>query len=605
MLSVEPVASAEAAAQPLASPDEHSWLPDFDSPGITIALPPLTYSGSHSLDDCLMHPSLAKPSAVDPPEAAQRPQPLAETPVVNASPAVAAQSPATGPIDISLGLPNIVPCPKASADTDTDADDADADADVTAIALLDRLGLNFDFHTDPAIEAISDSPLYLSFASHDPISAPRDDTPAADEDPVAQPLSPLSELPLDPASSASPLSLESEPSSNKSRTRRASIAGMLKKRLSKCSDANGDIAPTTISPSPSNVEANVVVFVVAAATDDDSIQPAQVLPAEPELSHNSDDATCDAQTAPNTTEPAAEPPTVAAVAFVADAAVPEPAAHLDTKQKDEETPAATPPAEYTGEERNADLVPNGDSPIQALSEAPPSPVADPAASAPTSEAPLQQGDGVDLADSQLPSPPRRPSIHRHLDRRSSRILEGLTRKVQHVRQTTSMVLRRSVASHLSFRPTTPPDIFQGSIVGLAGLRGCGLNDGELEQERTRQADDGLNKQVIPPPQYSASDGEPAANTMTQSTDGEANPSVNDGPSRENGHINEIGDKLVDIPATRSITGLNAMSDKIHASNHMDAFSRKLSSVKHGTNVAVRNSVTRVKNIFAAKRSVAA
>ncbi|KAJ2401401.1 hypothetical protein GGI10_006050, partial [Coemansia sp. RSA 2530] len=408
----------------------------------------------------------------------------------------------------------------------------------------------------------------------------------------------------------------SEASSNKSSTRRASIAGMLKKRLSKCSDANGDIAPTTISPSPSNAEANVVVLVAAVAAATDDIQPTQeVLPAEPELSHNSDDATCDIQTAPSPAEPVVEPPTAAPVAFVADVAdvaIPEPAAHLDSQQKDEEPPAVAPPTGEAGEECDAQLDHSGDTQTQALSEAPPCPVADPAASAPTPETPMQQGDDVDLADAQLPPPPRRPSIHHHLDRRSSRILEGLTRKVQHVRQTTSMVLRRSVASHLSFRPTTPPDVFQGSVVGLAGLRGCGLNDGELEQERVRQPGDGLEKQVIPPPQYSPSDGEPTG-TRALSTGGgggggggeEANLPANEEPSHENGHINEIGDKLVDIPATRSITGLNATSDKIHASNHMDTFSRKLSSVKHGTNVAVRNSVTRVKNIFAAKRSVAA
>ncbi|KAJ2061252.1 hypothetical protein GGI17_003201 [Coemansia sp. S146] len=604
MLSVEPIASIEAAVQPPAASDEHSWLPDFDSPGITIALPPLAYSGSQSLDDCLMHPSLAKPDAVGPADTVLRPHSLAENPVCNASPAVAVtalptQSPAIDPLALSLDLPNILAGPKNSTDA----------AATTGTTLLDRLGLNFDFHTDPAIDAISDSPLYLSFASHELITGLRDDTPAVDEEPPALHLPSLPESPLGPASSASPLSLESESCSNKSSTRRTSIAGMLKKRLSKCSDANGDIASTTISPSPSTTDANDVVVVVVA-TD---IQPTlEVQPFEPELSHNSDDATCDSQVSPSN-EPVVEPPVVATVAFVADVANPEPTAHPESQRKGESVPVAAPPSNDAGEERNVITAPSVDTPTQAPSDVPPLPPleADPVASAPAPETPTRQGDDAEVVDSQPPPPPRRPSIHRHLDRRSSRILEGLTRKVQHVRQTTSMVLRRSVGSHLSFRPATPPDVFQGSIVGLAGLRGCGVNDGELEQEHLPQSDGGLEKQAHPPPQYSASNAEPsntnAENSCTSasSAGGEANPASAEDPSHANGHINELGDKLVDVSATRSTTALNATSDKFHASNHMDTFSRKLSSVRHGTNVAVRNSVTRVKNIFAAKRSVAA
>ncbi|KAJ2756474.1 hypothetical protein GGI19_000812 [Coemansia pectinata] len=601
MLSVEPIASIEAAAQPPAASDEHSWLPDFDSPGITIALPPLAYSGSQSLDDCLMHPSLAKPDAVDPADAVLRPHSLAENHVCNVSPAVAVaalstQSPAIDPLALSLDLPNILACPEDSTDAAT----------TTGTTLLDRLGLNFDFHTDPAIDAISDSPLYLSFASHDLIAGLRDDAPAVDDEPVALHLPSLPESPLGPASSASPLSVESESCSNKSSTRRTSIAGMLKKRLSKCSDANGDIASTTISPSPSTTDANDVVVVVVA-TDD--IQPTlEVQPFEPELSHNSDDATCDSQVSPSN-EPVVEPPAVATVAFVADVANPEPTAHPESQRKGENVPVAASPSNDAGEERNVIVVPSVDTPTQAPSDAPPL-EADSVALVPAPETPMRQGDDAEVVDSQ-PPPPRRPSIHRHLDRRSSRILEGLTRKVQHVRQTTSMVLRRSVGSHLSFRPATPPDVFQGSIVGLAGLRGCGVNDGELEPEHLPQSDGGLEKQAHPPPQYSASDAEPsntnAENSCTSASGagGETNPASAEDPSHANGHINELGDKLVDVPATRSTTALNATSDKFHAGNHMDTFSRKLSSVRHGTNVAVRNSVTRVKNIFAAKRSVAA
>ncbi|KAJ2822276.1 hypothetical protein FBU31_004640 [Coemansia sp. 'formosensis'] len=379
---------------------------------------------------------------------------------------------------------------------------------------------------------------------------------------------------------------------------------MLKKRLSKGSDTNGETAPQIISPIPSTTDAqdnaDNVVFVVA--TDD--IQPTQdIEPAESVLSHNSDDATGDSRITPSNEHvtTVVELPAVAAVTFVAGISNPEPNGHPVTQRKSEDTPVPGMPTNDASEVCDPIHATSVDTPTQSPSDAP-LPEADTVAFAPAPETPIQHSDGAEVVGSRPPPPPRRPSIHRHLDRRSSRILEGLTRKVQHVRQTTSMVLRRSVGSHMSFRPATPPDIFQGSVVGLAGLRGCGLNDVELEPEHM-------------PPQYSVSYEEPGGTrtetnnaddcTSVLGTGGEDNPTFVEDVLRASSHINDVNGKPVDVSTARSSTALNATSDKFHASNHMDTFSRKLSSVRHGTNVAVRNSVTRVKNIFVPKRSVAA
>ncbi|KAJ2531434.1 hypothetical protein EV175_007221, partial [Coemansia sp. RSA 1933] len=65
--------------------------------------------------------------------------------------------------------------------------------------------------------------------------------------------------------------------------------------------------------------------------------------------------------------------------------------------------------------------------------------------------------GDDDGESAAMADGRRTMLRR---RRSSRILvEGITRKVQHVRQTTSMVLKRSVGSRLSVVPMRSQDNF--------------------------------------------------------------------------------------------------------------------------------------------------
>ncbi|KAJ2579823.1 hypothetical protein GGH95_002905 [Coemansia sp. RSA 1836] len=392
---------------------------------------------------------------------------------------------------------------------------------------------------------------------------------------------------------------------------------MLKTRMSKCADVNGD---------------NVVVVVVVEDGDNESsaIQPTRdLLPGEPELSHNSGDATTTDHSQYAVLEETlaiALESSVPAIADTVDTASAEPAVISEMLQKDKEEEA---PANGAAEECNIITVAAiaSDEPL-----APASSDAPPLLETTTPETFPQQNDGgaaaaADTAiaaaadDSQPPPPPpppptRPPIYHRHIDRRSSRILEGITRKVQHVRQTTSMVLRRSVGSRVSMRPATPHDVFQGSIIGLAGLRGCGLNDSEPEH---KPQSDGSETQTQLPPQYSVSDGGPASikpddSTSAVGSDGsgvDANSASAELPPHAADRINELEEKLIDVAAARSTTAvntsddhtLNATSDKLNSNSN--SISRKLFSVRHGTNAAVRNSVTRVKNIFTAKRSVAA
>ncbi|KAJ1669881.1 hypothetical protein GGF38_001917, partial [Coemansia sp. RSA 25] len=144
--------------------------------------------------------------------------------------------------------------------------------------LLNRLGLSFDFLTDPALNATADSPLYLSLGERDAVAAIPEHAVAVEDEPVAVHLPALPESPMNAAPLAPPLLPESEQCSNKSRTRRTSLVDMLKTRMSKCADVNGD---------------NVVVVVVEDGDNESSaIQPTRdLLPGEPELSHNSGDAT--------------------------------------------------------------------------------------------------------------------------------------------------------------------------------------------------------------------------------------------------------------------------------------------------------------------------
>ncbi|KAJ2746320.1 hypothetical protein GGI20_001442 [Coemansia sp. BCRC 34301] len=592
MLSAEP--ATESAEEVVVSFDAPSWLPEFDSPGVTIALPTLTaYETSQSLDACLLHPSLAKPNDDHGDADSMRPQELlAVNPVPHSA------MPVVGVAESA--------CPDVPPVITT-----------TTTTLLDHLGLSFDFHSDPALDAIADSPLYLALASRDIVITDdtSDDALVVEHEPTAVHLPGLPESPLNSASLASPLSLETSESavSSKSRTRRASIVGLLKNRLSKCADVNGHIS----------TDSNVVVV----GSGDDVVVALDVLPVEPEPSHITadakvdPDATCDPQDV--ACEQLLTGDVVCEEPIAVEPAAPEPAAIFEVPQKEKEeespTPAVSLPANEHGVEHEspaaaAEPPAQPQTQTQASSDMPPLGNTETTVQEPAPETPLQHNndDAVDATDSQLlllPAPPRRPPMyHRHLDRRSSRILDGITRKVQHVRQTTSMVLRRSVGSRLSVRPTTPNDVFQGSVVGLAGLRGCGLDDAEPDRSQN---------QARPPPQYSVSDGEPASLKADDSTSAvcsgrsaDANSTSANAPSSHAAdHINELGEKLVDVPAARSTTAvntsddhtLNATSDKFN----VNSISRKLVSVRHGTNTVVRNSVTRVKNIFAAKRSVAA
>ncbi|KAJ2504925.1 hypothetical protein IWW47_002294, partial [Coemansia sp. RSA 2052] len=223
MLSAEPVAvssvamssAEEAAALPLppASLDTFSWLPDFDSPGITIALPPLAYSSSQSLDDCLLYPSLAKPNAdadIDVSSCLRSHSFAVLSTHNNASPAAAADdeedSDDTADIATPAANPSQPPVPNSLASPEDD--------NMEVTILLNRLGLSFDFLTDPALNATADSPLYLSLGERDAVAAIPEHAVAVEDEPVAVHLPALPESPMNAAPLAPPLLPESEQCSN-------------------------------------------------------------------------------------------------------------------------------------------------------------------------------------------------------------------------------------------------------------------------------------------------------------------------------------------------------------------------------------------------------
>ncbi|KAI9500488.1 hypothetical protein BX070DRAFT_237529 [Coemansia spiralis] len=180
---------------------------------------------------------------------------------------------------------------------------------------------------------------------------------------------------------------------------------------------------------------------------------------------------------------------------------------------------------------------------------------------------------------------------RNLDRRSSRILEGITRRVQHVRQTTSMVLRRSVGSRLSIIPRKSQDNFATELQPSS----------EVSQHETA-ADDEVE----------------VADTADSVSNHKGN---NDGSSSSEDptdtEADGLGNQVTGVAATQTETentnvaeaepteDMKAPIDSRPRNSSRSILSRKLITVRRGTNEVVRSSVARVKTLFAPKRPVAA
>ncbi|KAJ2007473.1 hypothetical protein GGI04_001512 [Coemansia thaxteri] len=632
MLSADPgTAGAAATTADATQPVDiaSSWLPDFDSPAISIALSTL--------------PSAEELSAV----ATALPQAV----IVDSSTAQHLSSPATAPVCDT----------KLDADAACADDNASAAADAlpqsqsphlqtmvkvepelssaaacpgdpsAATALLDSLGLSFEFSSDPTMDSITDSPLYLSLGPHNaPACAPESD---ANEQ-------------------SSP-----EPLPHKPRARRTSIAGMIKRRLSKCADVNGDLvsAPTPASPT---------VAVAPHQADDASPATEPVadvgdLPAQPELAPEPEAHCCAAdgtQPGVGDTQHDSLPPAVASPPQPVDPTENSPAiidkpAESPVTHTGPQTVAATTTSTATNTPAGADVCDEvnnecEDAPPQAPSESrqqEPESASDPLATQPAVEdaSSSSSSSSASSASQQLP-PARRPSKYQNLDRRSSRILEGITRKVQHVRQTTSMVLRRSVGSRLSIRPGNFSEPRQSSACDAAmpaEADASSADDSQAEvsvqapevcgDESGNSSQPCSDANEVKAKGSSASRHVNSAEALVHVTDAAANTSsstsavgsdnnANSIPSGADAdmdadHIDVLGNKLATVAAARSTTAVNTQDDHAFHSadkartpvNAIGTISRKLSSVKRGTNVAVRNSVTRVKNIFTAKKPVAA
>ncbi|KAJ2160277.1 hypothetical protein GGF46_002389 [Coemansia sp. RSA 552] len=432
------------------------------------------------------------------------------------------------------------------------------------------LGVDFDFHTDPVIDAISTSPLFA-------IAADAQSQPQLHTDAQPQPQTDA------PVQSRPPVQrYGSQQPSNRSKSRRASIAGLLMRRASKYVDAtlgstsNSDAAGSQADlaakssasiPSGHQVPESDVHVAAALASGDGSIADAASSNKLPKTSTHAVSACKSAD---------------------------------DSRVEDESRLAPDAQSQATGSDasdKSAEAAVACDEPGKGSGS--PS-IAE--------NASVEDGDSVeDGSDNEqkLATPPQPAEEPRRVEKRSSRILSGFTRKVNHVRQTTSMVLRRSVGSRLSIVP-------RKSLEGL-----------NHAAHRQPDATDALTNQgiaAIPqddPPQYtsaedivatpahesSSDEGQKAAadkisegsasSAVSSPAADAATPAAKDADTDNNAEMVPSGD-------AESAASDAAASEK-DGLDSKGTFSQRLGVVRRGTNEAVRNSVTRMKHMFTSKR----
>ncbi|KAJ1812656.1 hypothetical protein LPJ56_005422, partial [Coemansia sp. RSA 2599] len=520
MLSAE--ADAAASCKPGKAKGVSSWLPELNSPKLSIALPPIggdsdalqtdapaTAHGDADIDGS----KKASDAVVDAkPDAAA---PAASQDIVSAS--VASSNAAdyyyhldsvTSEASVALEDPPKAP---SVAEPSTDVQEApsvsESHGEVDMQTMLDHLGLDFDFASDPAIDDINATPLFAI-----PPSV------AANKDPETGASQGAHKGDLDSDNQARRSVLAETPSSSgvKTRTRRSSIASMLMRRTSKCFDS---IGASSVIESPvireQKVEAqNQSQADIEAKVQDKpepEVQPqaqaqSQSVGAEP--ASGSSDAKDEASVSSEASAAAKEnqavvegndaPPPYAHAATSSDAdasddiaeetgtAVDVPAAAAaDASSVFVAKAHAQPPAgQPETDSADSSAAENSEKPALASADNADPHISEEASSASYNDVSNSSGsDGhnnnnndhssnvqpsnatsaaslsYEANKSEIPAgvepsstysiPTRRPPKARNLDRRSSRILDELTRKVQHVRQTTSMVLRRSVGSRLS------------------------------------------------------------------------------------------------------------------------------------------------------------
>ncbi|KAJ2766015.1 hypothetical protein IWQ57_004546 [Coemansia nantahalensis] len=452
--------------------------------------------------------------------------------------------------------------------------------------------LSFHFHTDPTIDAISSVPLFPlatpAAGAVAPAAQPADGAAGASSPAAAQPQMQLL--------ADSPKSESSEnAASRKSRGRRSSFAGLLMRRAGRNVEAKA---------APDSHEAAEL----PADQDEPAAAPVPLSPvaASGKLStasgessvvvHESTDQAASTVARSWANAPSPVPDTDAA-------AVPSCASLVPSAAQ----PAAAPASAETQEDAPASEADRDTSCSCSISS---SVAEDAEDNGPASDGPGDAaGDAIcgagatssESAPAACELPPAPPANTRGLEKRSSRIISGITRKVNYVRQTTSMVLRRSVGSRLSMavdRFAEPSAERSQCSTGAA----------------TDEVDAGKDAQK-PSLEDSAGELEPVGSKDERPADASDPAPAADAPDAAEDVPAETASASADLATTASAPepGTAAEPDSPSAGSAdkggsdaaATSLSRRLGLVRHGTNVAVRSGVSRVKSMFVAKRSVAA
>ncbi|KAJ1665165.1 hypothetical protein IW140_003563 [Coemansia sp. RSA 1813] len=552
MLSGDP----SAAAARLSS----SWLPEFDSPGITLDMPSLS---AHS--DTV---SLKKPppnDSVPPTKSESKPNDAAETVVKQTQPQTgpAAPQPQTvsSPkqqqhehkqekkekekeqhlVDTDV-QPSSMPCDTAAEPVSSARSSTSNDTPVakSTAGLLDHYGLTFAFSTDPEIDAIAASPLFS-------VATPTAPSAVAEQPQLEEPVKQQHHDAF---------------GSLKSKSRRASIASMLMRRsISKNTDA-ASVASKPSAPASPRLNSHAASSSDPLESLHDDVEPsAKEAPAEVE----------DAADIPDSVVPAAEE------------SAPEKCAadNVDAAEccdQSNDDAASVSDKDVDGDDENSDDSSSASGNSDKQSETGPphehqvAESQDNSAFCNEQEAETTTRTRECVRTEPLASDNCEAAVGSRtaLNRRSSRIFfEGITRKVQHVRQTTSMVLRRSVASRLSVVPMRSQDNFAADSGSVA----C---DHQSEKITTIEAPD---------------TGPAVAVAVSTAAGGE-----------EDAHSEPVDAAAVEVEPEDAKA--SQIDSKPRRSNRA-MLSRGFVTVRRGTNVAVRSGVARVKSIFTPKRPVAA
>ncbi|KAJ2803435.1 hypothetical protein H4R20_002890 [Coemansia guatemalensis] len=493
-----------------------------------------------------------------------------------------------------------------------------------------HLGLVFDFHTNPEVDAISTSPLFA-------ISEPAASGTAAEGSQHQQQHTPPSQSPRaagipvgkQPLAAAS----DAEPISRKSRSRRASIAGMLMRRASKYVEATPSAIIATASfgaePSPDS-DNNTNAHAAAAQPEplpESPLPAAQHVPSKSTVASSSDasiassrkDKVCD------------DPPLSAATRMSVDDESPAHGSGDATTASGSGAADDERSAQSVGMDTDSDQASSAKEDVAASSAEPittatPDQGSEHGHHLSSEELPAEQSHtGNEIED--LAVPPAPPARSQSLEKRSSRILSGISRKVNHVRQTTSMVLRRSVGSRLSMIPGKSLETLNHAAQNRIGVSAA-------NQDHSASTRDD-------PPEYSVDDrivgtplGPADVTTHQGATTGTANTENGTATVDTERAVTTPGDAPAQVPAVESaasddetaaaatVANANVVENsaaaaadpKLNASaeessnDSLDAratFSRRFGMVRRGTNEAVRSGVSRMRNMFAAKKPVTA